>query len=818
MLVKNKPILAVVMAFLCMVLHAAAVEAQSSALPVQINEVLRVLIPDTLSVLNNTDLNISGISISNPSAASGSLPVTLFVSHGIITLPVSSELGYIKGNGTEKVTLIGSLDDINTALSGLKYHSTPQFIGIDTLTISANDMGDVGSYGLNTTTNTVAINVLDRPRVIVPVKQIQWTPNNAMDSTDLTITGTFIKNDSAGSNNVRVTLTAGQGTIILNAQTHLVSIAGNGTGSITLTGNLTVVNSALFSMSYRFKPNYSGSDTISITAMDLGSLASCSGSIDINRATTNDILIVSAPQGFTVINSTSYKLQGGFITYLNPANDNMQAVISASHGTLSLSSVSGLEYIGGKGTSSMTLAGSLVNINSALAALIYTPVPGYSGAESIVLDVADLNTYKAASGTAAFNVTATGNANIPATDTASDGSNMSTVQLSGSTINIKPALDFSDGAAKSSLTLDDIAGAALNAQQDSSGGWYITITVSPVAGVNTYKLSLPSNALLDVTAAMRIIIATPLCTLTIPSNLFYGTDTVGKDAVISVSSVDSSGFPVDKRTAIGDSPVIELGVTLGGLKTDWKSNSTPVTVSIPYHPSAIETANPEHIAVWCLDDSGNASPVPNCRYDAFAEMVNFTVNHFSKYAISFVNKTFTDLSGYAWAKEQIEMMASRGIINGTSSSTFSPSANITRGDFIKLLITALGLTADVTDNFSDVRKTAHYYNTVGIAKTLGIVSENADGKFNPDAHITRLDMMIMTAKALEITKPNMPSGSSSDLSGFSDMSKIPLSASEYVATLVKNEIISGANGKLNPAQFMSRAEAAAILYRVLQVE
>ena len=213
-----------------------------------------------------------------------------------------------------------------------------------------------------------------------------------------------------------------------------------------------------------------------------------------------------------------------------------------------------------------------------------------------------------------------------------------------------------------------------------------------------------------------------------------------------------------------------------------------------YHPSIVETSNSGHITAWLLDDSENVSPVPDCNYDASAEAVNFTVTRFGKYAISFVIKTFNDLTGYSWAKNQIEAMASRGIINGTSSDTFSPEANITRADFVKLLVTELGFKADVTDNFPDVSEAAYYYNTVGIQKKLDIACANANGNFNPTAYITRQDMMVMTANALNIAKPDMPSGSSMDLSEFSDKDKLSVSAIDAVATLVKNGVITGTNG------------------------
>lgn len=780
-------------------------QTSSIQVPIMINDSSHIVVPGAISGLSNSDLDIKGISLSYPSMSSGSMPVTLYASHGIIDIPGAAGLAHIWNNGTSKVTLLGSYDNINTALAGLKYHSEPQYAGNDLLIVSTNDMGGSEYPGQDAVTATVVINILDRPRVMVPVKQLQWTPDNSIDGGGLTISGTYIKYDSSGYNTLRVTLAAGHGSITLNTASNQVSMVGNGTGSITVTGDVSSVNSVLSYMSYRFNTNYSGSDTIGITVMDLASSASGSSYIDINKASVNDILLVSSPLELAASNGVVSKIQGFFITSLNPVNDNMEAVISASHGVVSLLSVNGLEYVSGNGTGKMTLAGSLTIINSVAVTLTYTPTQGYKGSDSVTMDVTDLNTYKTASGSALINV-----------DGAADSFTESSVQLIGSNIDIKPALDSGSGTAKASLSLEDIAGAASNVLQDSSGNRYVTITVALIAGVNSYKVSLPADVLMDPSVTIKLKISTSFCSVIIPSNLFCGMNPVGKEFAISITNVDPAGFPGDLKSAIGSRPVIRLDATLNGLKTTWGGQSDPVSVSIPYQASARERINPEHIAVWCLNDSGSVYPVTNGRYDALTGQVNFNVTHFSKYAITYINKTFTDLSKYEWAKKQIEVMASRGIISGTSASTFNPAANITRGDFVKLLLTTLELSAEPTDNFSDVSKTAYYYNMVGVARKLGIATAYNDGSFKPAAYITRQDMMIMTAKALQIARPGMPYGSYSDLSGFSDRDEISLSARDYVGTLVKNGIITGANGKLSPAKYMSRAEAAVILYKLLQ--
>jgi hypothetical protein len=133
-----------------------------------------------------------------------------------------------------------------------------------------------------------------------------------------------------------------------------------------------------------------------------------------------------------------------------------------------------------------------------------------------------------------------------------------------------------------------------------------------------------------------------------------------------------------------------------------------------------------------------------------------------------------------------------------------------------MLINTLGLNAEVTENYIDVNKDAYYYNMVGIAWKLGITTSVINSKFYPDAYISREDMVIMTAKALIIAEPDIDIGSDTELSSFDDISKISLPTRNYAALLIKNGIITGSDGKLNLVQNLSRAEAAVVLYRLLQ--
>jgi hypothetical protein len=177
-------------------------------------------------------------------------------------------------------------------------------------------------------------------------------------------------------------------------------------------------------------------------------------------------------------------------------------------------------------------------------------------------------------------------------------------------------------------------------------------------------------------------------------------------------------------------------------------------------------------------------------------------------------KTFTDLEGYEWARMQIEALAGQGIIKGTSETTFSPGLNITRADFICLLVRALGFEAEVDSNFDDVAQSDYFYRETGIAKKLGIVEGGGDGRLLPRENISRQDMMVCVSRAMKAAGRKLDE-SASDLSMFTDSDEVAGYASGAAAQLVKEGIIMGSGGRINPKGTATRAETAVIIYRIL---
>ncbi|MGS3151789.1 retention module-containing protein [Aeromonas sanarellii] len=144
-------------------------------------------VPDAMAVKEDGSLSLSGISVKDVDAGSAPMSMVLRVEHGVLTLLGTAGAVSVQGAGTNVVTLVGSLDDLNSLLNGnLHYEPARDFWGEDNLTITTSDQGNTGAGGALTDTATVGITVTaeaDEPRLGLGTHDIHalqgaWVPLN----------------------------------------------------------------------------------------------------------------------------------------------------------------------------------------------------------------------------------------------------------------------------------------------------------------------------------------------------------------------------------------------------------------------------------------------------------------------------------------------------------------------------------------------------------------------------------------------------------------------------------------------------------------
>ncbi len=368
------------------------------------------------------------------------------------------------------------------------------------------------------------------------------------------------------------------------------------------------------------------------------------------------------------------------------------------------------------------------------------------------------------------------------------------------------------------VTVDkDTGTASVDAGSQGLDQGETNITIPSIPNVDTYSVGIPVPDLSTSDIQRRLTINTDAGSVTVPSNMLTGVSGIsGSKAEIAIGQGDKDNLPDIVKAAIGDRPLVQLSLSIDGKQTDWSNPDAPVTVSIPYTPTAAELANPESIVVWYIDGSGKAISVPNGHYDPETGTVTFTATHFSYYAVSYNHMSFKDVAESAWYGKAVGFIAAREITTGTGDGNFSPEAKLTRGQFIVMLMKAYGIApeADPKANFADAGAT-YYTGYLAAAKRLSISGGVGNNLFAPEKEITRQEMFTLLYNALKVIGQLPQGDSDKTLNNFTDAGQIDSWAKEAMTLMVKTGTIGGNAGKLNPTGTTTRAEMARVLYNLL---
>lgn len=180
---------------------------------------------------------------------------------------------------------------------------------------------------------------------------------------------------------------------------------------------------------------------------------------------------------------------------------------------------------------------------------------------------------------------------------------------------------------------------------------------------------------------------------------------------------------------------------------------------------------------------------------------------------------FDDMAGYEWAEKAVGVMATLEITKDIAGTSFYPGENITRGEFITMLMRICKQKSNKeVEPFLDVKEDSYQHESVMIAKALGIAKGDENGNFRPDESITRQDICALVYRTmLRMNKVNPEIDTDKYLSEFADSDTIAPYAVECMAGLVRAKILEGNDNKLlYPADNMTRAEAAVLLNRLAE--
>lgn len=102
---------------------------------------------------------------------------------------------------------------------------------------------------------------------------------------------------------------------------------------------------------------------------------------------------------------------------------------------------------------------------------------------------------------------------------------------------------------------------------------------------------------------------------------------------------------------------------------------------------------------------------------------------------------FADVSASAYYYDAVLWAVEQGITNGTSATTFSPDATVTRGQTVTFLWRYDGSTAVSGSGFVDVASDAYYATAVAWAVSEGVTNGTSATTFSPDSDCTRAQIV-----------------------------------------------------------------------------
>ena len=472
--------------------------------------------PSAIAVPEDVATALTGISVGDVDAGSGTITVTLSVPAGTLAATTGSGVT-VSGSGTGSLVLSGTQASINSfiAASSVTYTTAANANGTVTLTVTTNDGGNTGSGSAQTDIDTVTLNITavnDAPVNTLPGTQA------ATEDTSKAITGLSIS-DVDNSTGMTVILSVGAGTGTLTVTGGSAAISGSGTGTVTLTGTTAQINATLAAnVTYVPTADFNGSATLTISTSDGTGASPTVSSVPITVAAVADITADTA--------ATNEDTAVAISVLTNDTFENGARVITAVDGQAITA-----------GGAAVAVANGSVTLNSS-GVLTFTPAANYntsSGTTSFTYTVTSGGVTETA--TATVTVTAVNDNPVNTIPTAQTVLEDTLTSISGISVNDP---DVTYGPATHQLATTQLS--------VSNGILQVTLT-----GGATVSAGANGSSTLTLSGTQAAINAT-LATLAYRGNTNYnGGDSLVITSRDGVGQTDSDSVSISV-TAVNDAP------------------------------------------------------------------------------------------------------------------------------------------------------------------------------------------------------------------------------------------------------------------------
>jgi|GEM_PF-1200204 len=369
-----------------------------------------------------------------------------------------------------------------------------------------------------------------------------------------------------------------------------------------------------------------------------------------------------------------------------------------------------------------------------------------------------------------------------------------------------PVSAWSDGAVTSVVPSGLVAG-TVNVSVENAltglGSNALTFSVTVPSGVPTGTggggLPIPIPAPIPVTPSVgpaggTLVTPDGACSATIPA----GAVPQGETVTLSESSLPPSGIA---SGLVAASPVCVLGGA---------ALQPPVSITLSYNAAVLGGRSAQRLSVYMQPSGGSGWTFAPTAIDSAAGMVSARTAGDASLVVLANPRVFPDVASGYWAAASIDDLLAADVIDGFPDGAFRPDAGLTRAQFTKMLVLTLGLpVGSGGTSFSDVPANSWFAPYVAAAVRAGIIVGTSATTFDPAGAVTREEMAVMLARALQLKQQTTLT--------FSDASQIDAWALPGVEAAVAAGYLRGfPDGTFQPQATTTRAQAAAVLARVIR--
>lgn len=176
---------------------------------------------------------------------------------------------------------------------------------------------------------------------------------------------------------------------------------------------------------------------------------------------------------------------------------------------------------------------------------------------------------------------------------------------------------------------------------------------------------------------------------------------------------------------------------------------------------------------------------------------------------------FSDISENEWYYDGVKYVYENGIMNGTSSTTFSPDDTLTRAMAVTVLYRMEG-EPEMSDKqmFDDAPCGMWYTKAIAWAAHSGIVNGYGNGLFGTDDRLTREQIALILHRYAKQSGYDMAEKENNDITSYKDFASISNYAVEAMQFAVNYGLFEeNKPNTIDPSDYVTRAELATILYK-----